>query len=116
MQNQQQNSKSLREQQLDRMDGRIERKNDQLSPVAAVSHIARGGSFESIKDRVELSAKACVDIRERVRWIHVIAGALQVAIGIENSSIEPQLQMLADFTDCIFGLADSGTQKELRAK
>jgi hypothetical protein len=94
--------KTLREQMLERMDGQIERKNDQLSPLAAVSHIARGGSFESIKPRVELSAKACVDSRERVRWIQVISGALQVAIGIENSTVEKQLQMLADFTDEIF--------------
>ena len=87
---------SLRQQMLDRID-KDAGQTTAISALAAISHIGRGGSFDSIKDQIKLET---TDGRERVRWVQMIAGAMVMIDATQpDSPLAAEMKKLCDYAD-----------------
>lgn len=81
---------------LDRMD-KDAGQTTAISALAAISHIGRGGSFDSIKDQMKLET---TDGRERVRWVQMIAGAMVMIDATQpDSPLAAEMKKLCDYAD-----------------
>lgn len=70
-----------------------------LNPLAAVSAIGRGQTFESIKDRIVIDVE---NLQERLAWVQYLAGA-RVMINALGHEYESEMKLLVEHVDRVCG-------------